>query len=293
MADGRDLMFSERQQRELEYHRNRAAEHASILEKPYSWDILDNPSRRWWNGYWQMYAHLIRLNLKGQKVLVVGCGFGDDALRLAKLGAEVYAFDLSPESLMIARSLALREGLTVRFEEMAAESLRYDSDFFDCVVARDILHHVEIARAMREIARVSKRGASFVMYEVYSHSVTGHIRCSRLVESYIYPAMKRFIYGPGTPYITEDERKLTETDLANILKLLAAVDVERHFNVIVNRIVPEKFDALAKFDRFLLICARPFGRILTGRILLVGKVSKEDLGTEPTIVANYESPSSL
>lgn len=275
-----DPTLTARQQRELKYHRNRAAEHASLLDKPFSWDVLDNPSRRWWNAYWQMYAYLIRLNLRGKRVLVVGCGFGDDALRLAKLGAEVYAFDLSPESLILARSLARREGVSIHFEEMPVETLRYDSDFFDCVIARDILHHVDISRAMSEIARVSKRGATFVMNEVYSHSVTGYIRYSRLVVNYLYPTMRRFIYGPGTPYITEDERKLTETDLANVLKSLASVDLEKHFNFLVNRVVPEKF-SVDKLDRFLLICARPFGRLLAGRILLAGQVSKRHTGSEP------------
>ena len=49
-----------------------------------------------------------------KNVLVVGCGFGDDALYLAKLGANVCAFDLSPDSLSIARALAEREGLMVK-----------------------------------------------------------------------------------------------------------------------------------------------------------------------------------
>jgi 2-polyprenyl-3-methyl-5-hydroxy-6-metoxy-1,4-benzoquinol methylase len=33
--------------------------------------------------------HLKKCDLRGKDVLVVGCGFGDDALRIAKLGANV------------------------------------------------------------------------------------------------------------------------------------------------------------------------------------------------------------
>jgi 2-polyprenyl-3-methyl-5-hydroxy-6-metoxy-1,4-benzoquinol methylase len=41
-----------------------------------------------------MFKFLTSLDLRHKKVLVVGCGFGEDTLRLAKLGGDVYAFDL-------------------------------------------------------------------------------------------------------------------------------------------------------------------------------------------------------
>jgi 2-polyprenyl-3-methyl-5-hydroxy-6-metoxy-1,4-benzoquinol methylase len=123
--DNNETDLTERQRNELNYHREHARENEAILNSPFPWDVLDRPSRRWWNAYWQMYTYLTRLDLKDKRVLVIGCGFGDDALRLAKLGAEVYAFDLSPESLSIAKSLANREGLTITFEEMPAESRWY------------------------------------------------------------------------------------------------------------------------------------------------------------------------
>lgn len=192
--------LTDRQRRELEYHRAHAQEHKALLTEPFSWEVLDRPSRHWWNAYWQMYAYLIGVDLKGKRTLVVGCGFGDDALRLAKLGAEVYAFDLSPESLSIAKHRAEYEGLSISFEVMAAETLTYANDFFDCVLARDILHHVDIPRAMSEIRRVSKSGALIVINEIYSHSVTGVIRRSALIDKILYPRMQRFIYGPGKPY---------------------------------------------------------------------------------------------
>jgi len=179
----------------------------------------------------------VKQDLKGRRVLVVGCGFGDDALRLAKLGVEVYAFDLSPESLDIAKQLALREGLDVHFAQMPAERLTYESDFFDCVVARDILYHVDIPRAMNEIIRACRNNALFVIYEVYSHSVTDRIRRSQFVEKYVYPLMQNFVYGGEKSYITEDERKLTEHDIAETIKPLGELELEKYFNCFVDRIV--------------------------------------------------------
>ena len=123
-----------------------------------------------------MYAYLVACDLKDKRVLVVGCGFGDDALRLAKLGAQVSAFDLSADLLFLAKKLANREGLNVSFEQMPAEMLRYDDNFFDCVIARDILHHVDIPLTMSEIVRVSKPNALLVVNEIYSHSFMDRIR---------------------------------------------------------------------------------------------------------------------
>ncbi|GGY88116.1 class I SAM-dependent methyltransferase [Pseudoduganella plicata] len=190
--------LTERQRNELAYHRQHAREHEDMVRRPFSFDVLDRPGRRWWNGYWQMYAYLLTQDLRGRRVLVVGCGFGEDALRLARLGAQVTAFDLSPDSLAIARRLAAREGLVIDFGQMPAECLIYADDSFDCIVARDILHHVDIPAAMREIRRVARPQALLVVNEIYSHSLTDTIRRSRFVEAFLYPRMQRLIYGPDS-----------------------------------------------------------------------------------------------
>jgi ubiquinone/menaquinone biosynthesis C-methylase UbiE len=269
------MELTERQQNELDYHKERAREHAGVLNNPFSWAVLENPSSIWWNAYWSMYAQLSSLDLKGKKVLVVGCGFGDDALRIAKLGADVYAFDLSPDSLSIAQQLAEREELSVSFKQMPAETLDYENDFFDVILARDILHHVDIPLAIAEIARVAKPGAVFVVNEIYSHSFTEKIRRSAFIEKFLYPRMQKLIYGPGKPYITEDERKLSESDMQIITGAIGKIEVKRYFNFLVNRVIPDRFDILCKLDRTLMIVLKPIGSLLAGRILLSGTISKK------------------
>lgn len=263
-----------RQRNEIEYHRTRAAEHAAILTQPFSFEVAEATKRRWWNGYWAMYTLLRREPLAGQRVLVIGCGFGDDALRLAYLGAEVYACDLSAESLALAEALAARENLRLHFAQMPAEELTYEADFFDCVIARDILHHVDIPQALAKIAQVAKHNALFVVNEIYSHSWLERIRHSRLVERHLYALLQNFVYEHQRPYITADERKLTEHDVAQIRKLFARIESEQHFNFLVTRLAPPKFTTLSKLDRLLLLALKPFGRILAGRILLAGRIAK-------------------
>lgn len=271
--------LSERQQRELDYHREHAKKHKDILAEPFSWEVLKDPRRRWWNAYWQMVSYLVASGVQGKQVLVMGCGFGEDALRLAKFGAQVSAFDLSPDSLRIARALAEREGLSIDFEEMPAEQLRYPDASFDFILCRDILHHVDIPEAMREIVRVAKPGAQVVINEIYSHSFTNKVRYSSFVESFLYPRMRSLIYGPGAPYITEDERKLTEKDLEQIGLSLQPIHFEKHFNLFATRIFPERMVFLAKVDRLLLMALKPFGRLLAGRIFFCARVAKPAVST--------------
>ncbi len=266
--------LTERQRNELEYHRQHAKDYEAILTRPLSWDCLDRPERRWWNAYWSMYAWLTRLDLAGRRVLVVGCGFGHDALRLAKLGAAVHAFDLSSESLAIARALATREGLAVSFDNMPAEQLAYEDDAFDVIIATDIMHHVDIPSAMAELRRVSRLGAMFVMNEVYSHSMTNPIRHSRFVEKVLYPRMQRFIYGPQRPYITADERKLDQRDVAMIARSLSPGYRKEYFCFLVTRLVPSKYVLPSKLDRLLLMALKPLAPFLGGRVLLAGEIAK-------------------
>lgn len=266
--------LTERQARELAYHREHAKQKAYLLTQPFSYEVSESPQRRWWNGYWSMYSLLRRLPLAGKNVMVVGCGFGDDALRLAKMGANVYACDLSPDSLEIAQALAKRERLTIDFKQMPAEKLSYPANFFDYVLACDILHHVDIPLALQELVRVTKEQGIFVINELYSHSFTEKIRRSRLVETKLYPAMKSFIYKTDKPYITEDERKLTERDLQQILQPLAQITHLQYFYLFATRIFPDDLKFLSQMDRLLMMLLHPAGRWLAGRVLLAGKIRK-------------------
>lgn len=268
----RNGQLTVRQRRELEYHRGHAKLHEERLEDPISFDIVTSSKRRWWNAHWEMYSYLLDKGLKEKYVLVVGCGFGDDVLYLAKAGAKVSGFDLSPESLSIARRLGARERLNIDLQEMPAERLDYKDNTFDMVVARDILHHVNIPLAMSELVRVSKPGAVFCFNEVYSHSITDRVRRSKFVEGWLYPKMVRFIYSGEKPYITEDERKLTEKDVRTLLGGLHTPEIHKYFNFLIDRVLPDKSMLLRRFDRLVLKLFYPLAPLLGGRVLVALKI---------------------
>jgi SAM-dependent methyltransferase len=149
-------MITDRQRREIEYHAAFAMEHGAKASEPVDMSILGN-RRRWWNAYWTAYTRLLELDLSGKRILVPGCGFGGDAIRLTYLGAEVYGFDISLEMIGIAKERAERFASgPIRLAVMPVETMAYPADFFDAVLFVDILHHVDIAKAVSEISRVLK-----------------------------------------------------------------------------------------------------------------------------------------
>jgi len=264
--------FTERQNREIDYHRERAAL-VQKFKRPIAYEILQSPDRRWWNHHWAAYATLLKLGIARKSVLIPGCGEGHDAIRLSKLDADVHAFDISPDMLSVAQDRADEEGVHVDFRRMAAEQLQYPSDRFDVVFARDVLHHCDLTRCLPEFLRVVKPGGIFVFDELYTHHLLQQLRESSFgcwlrskIVGLIYP------YATIDVYVTEDERKLSDYDLTAIRNLLGNARC-RYFSMIVDRFLPS-WNFAAKLDRIALKLLGPAGSLLGGRFILTGQVRK-------------------
>jgi 2-polyprenyl-3-methyl-5-hydroxy-6-metoxy-1,4-benzoquinol methylase len=267
------IALTARQQRELEYHRDHAATCADEAMEPVADDVVVSATRRPWNAYWSMYDRLLASDLVGKAVLVLGCGFGDDAIRLARLGARVWACDLSPESLAIAEVRAQREGVEIAFAAMPAEAMSYADDTFDAIVFVDILHHVDIPAAMVEVARVLKPGAQVIGDELYTHSALQRIRESAPVQRFLYPLMRGWIYGEDTPYITADEHKIDEREFALVTARLTGLKTD-WFNILEGRLYPSRLIWASRMERASL---RPLMRLapyVAGRVVFSGRLAK-------------------
>jgi ubiquinone/menaquinone biosynthesis C-methylase UbiE len=271
----RDTALIERQERERAYHAEYARKHQDKIDEPVLLDVIEHRERRPWNGYWASYDLLMAQNLRGKRVMVPGCGFGEDAILLAKLGANVHASDLSTDLLEIARHRAVQMGVpNIQFDMMPAESLNYPDDFFDVVFFNDILHHVSIPAAIAEAQRVSRPGAAIIINELYTHSALQRIRDSKIVSSKLYPRLTCLIYSGREPYITEDERKLDQHEVALVETILQPGIQRIYFALLSGRFAPTSQYAAQKVDRVILRSSAFIGRLLAGRIVILGTVRK-------------------
>ncbi len=269
------MAFNERQQREIDYHADFARQQDAKADEAVPFDIIEPGPRRPWNGHWVAYDMLMAEGLDGKRVMVPGCGFGDDAIRLAKLGAHVYASELSPDLLNIARKRSVKMGMAnIHFDVMAAEALSYPDNFFDIVYFNDILHHVDIPMAIAEARRVLKPAGRVIANELYTHSSLQRVRQSRVVSGFFYRRMVKFIYGSNKPYITEDEHKIDEHELAILEKILRPERRYGYFLLLGGRLLPKDWLKLAQFERALFGIIGSAGRIFAGRIVVAGTVEK-------------------
>ncbi len=107
-------------------------------------------------------------DIADKKVLDVGCGNGDAAMKALRSGAYVTAIDISPKSVEYLTACAREESLDHRLTAlvMDAHKLAFDDDTFDVVYGDGILHHLPMLEtAVSEIRRVLKPSGYAVFLE--------------------------------------------------------------------------------------------------------------------------------
>jgi len=120
---------------------------------------------------YQMYKErsikLLELS-PGKKAIDIGCGLGDDTLRMISLvgsKGQVVGLDSSEEFLSIARS-QLSEDQAVQFLKGDGRALEFGDNHFDAVrIDRVLQHFPDADRFILEAYRVLKQGGRFVVAE--------------------------------------------------------------------------------------------------------------------------------
>jgi SAM-dependent methyltransferase len=166
------------------------------------------------------------------RVLDLGCGSGDLTLELVRSGAAVMALDVSQGMLDVARErVALFcPGAAATFIARPAEATGLADASVDLVVGRFILHHLDVARAAAELARITAPGGRVVLIENSGRNP-------------VLMAARRHLAGRfGIPRLgTEDERPLSRSDVEALRGAFGAVEL--HYPV---------FDFFRIFDRQVL-----------------------------------------
>ncbi len=105
----------------------------------------------------------------GARVLEVGCGFGLETLRLARLAAPggfVTGCDLSSDFLAEARRRATAATIDIAFEQARVEALPYPNQSFGIVWSERLLIYVpDVAQAASETRRVLHAGGCVACIE--------------------------------------------------------------------------------------------------------------------------------
>jgi len=182
---------------EIEFHNKKFGDRTSSTVHIYD---LPKVAYRFYRGH---IADLV----KGKRVLEYGCGEDTYAMKLVKWGAsEVVSIDISDVAVEKLAKRVEENGLSERIttRTMNAEDLDFESDSFDVIVGRAILHHLDLEKSYESIARVLKPEGHAIFLEPLGHN----------------PVIN--IYRNRTPHLrTVDEHPLLRSDLR---------DMDRFFN---------------------------------------------------------------
>ena len=131
------------------------------------------------DGAWdEVLEGLVRLGrLDRGRVLDVGCGTGRPAEALAARGARVWGVDPSEAMLARARGRKLPGG---GVKQARAEHLPFKPGWFDGVVMRQVVHHVDRPAAFAEALRVLRPGGRIAIATFHPQHFD-HVWVARLV----------------------------------------------------------------------------------------------------------------
>lgn len=153
-------------------------------------------------------------DLTGRRVLEVGCGGGNLTAFHALRGARAVGVDVSAGMLQLARRRAEANSVSDRVEllDQPIEDLDEPDGSFDVVLANQVLHHLELSRAMPNISRLvgTSGTAIFVEPVLFVPEIVRRIRYSRTVTRF-------FPSRADTP----DERSIDAADLELITSSFA------------------------------------------------------------------------
>jgi len=161
-----------RKQKEIDFHNQRECDRLHLshdaFERKYS-------NKKWYTVVRKSHDHVsewLAANCLGNAALDYCCGLGGMSIELARHGAHVSAFDISDESARTARHALEEAGFGHRASVyvMDAENLAFADNTFDIIVCSGVLHHLDLERAYRELARVLKPGGKIICMEALGHN---------------------------------------------------------------------------------------------------------------------------
>src|SRR5205085_8502598 len=126
---------------------------------------------------WHIPEFVPFAEMRGRKVLEIGCGNGADGVMFAAAGADYTGVDLTEAAVAATRRHFAVMNLPGQFRTADAERLDFPAESFDVVYSYGVLHHTpEPARAVREVHRVLKAGGRAYVMLYHRHSFNYYAR---------------------------------------------------------------------------------------------------------------------
>ena len=234
------MSATDRQSSERAFHDQQAQQRAATFHR-YPRELCFQDDTYLDHETWIRPAFRQLGDLRGLDVLDYGCGHGMAAVVLARQGARVTAFDLSPGYLDEARRRATANGVSIPLVQADGERLPFADGSFDRVWGNAVLHHLDVPKAGRELFRVLKPDGFAVFCEPWGENPLLNWARRRLD----YPGKAR----------TPDEQPLRRKHLQLLQEIFSSVEVNGYqLLAMVGRVLRPRrvIDCLGRCDTMLL-----------------------------------------
>jgi len=184
---------------------------------------------------------VLKIDPRGKTALEVGSGGGYISEAIARLGIDTTGIDPSERSVAAAAEHARTQGLRIRYERGAGESLPFEDASYDIVLCCDVLEHVrDRAKVISETARVLKPGGLF-FFDTFNRTMVSWLAVIKVSQQW-----KRWAFLP--PRIHEWRMFIKPRELRALLSL-HHLDWREHRGLIPNMSVPKVLSCLRKRAR--------------------------------------------
>jgi 2-polyprenyl-3-methyl-5-hydroxy-6-metoxy-1,4-benzoquinol methylase len=104
------------------------------------------------------------VEIRGQRILDVGCGFGEAVLACMARGAQAEGIEPDEQRVSVSRLLLKSFGLPQAVLPASGEAIPYPDEAFDVVISQHVLEHVrDRAAVVSEMVRVTRPGGRLLI----------------------------------------------------------------------------------------------------------------------------------
>jgi ubiquinone/menaquinone biosynthesis C-methylase UbiE len=119
----------------------------------------------------ELYRDRVMEESRGRRLLEYGCGNASLGFDVAPIAEQVTGIDISEVAIGQAQRIAgVKKLSNCTFVVDNAESMRQADASVDVLAGSGIVHHLDIARSMREVRRVLRKGGIAIFAEPLGHN---------------------------------------------------------------------------------------------------------------------------